>query len=102
MPSAARSRGRCSSTAIVSSSACACPEDLIDAMLERSGELRDVEIVAMVATGKSAPVEMDFETIETLMPTIIRTDEVDEFTHAVAGLEIDFTRTDFAGSPTFT
>lgn len=33
------------------------------------------------------------------MPTIIRTDEVDEFTHAVAGLEIDFTRTDLGYGP---
>lgn len=35
-------------------SACGTPEDLIDAMLERSDELSDVELVAMVSTGKSA------------------------------------------------
>ncbi len=39
---------------VVVGSACACPEALIDALLERAGELRDVEIVAMVSTGKSA------------------------------------------------
>jgi 4-hydroxybutyrate CoA-transferase len=35
-------------------SACGTPEDLIDCMLQRAGELRSVELVAMVSTGKSA------------------------------------------------
>lgn len=35
-------------------SACGTPEDLIDALLERTDELTDVELVAMVSTGKSA------------------------------------------------
>jgi 4-hydroxybutyrate CoA-transferase len=35
-------------------SACGTPEDLIDAMLERADELENVELVAMVSTGKSA------------------------------------------------
>ena len=39
---------------VVLGSACGTPEDLIDAMLTRAGELRDVELVAMVSTGKSA------------------------------------------------
>lgn len=39
---------------VVLGSACGTPEDLIDAMLERSDDLSDVELVAMVSTGKSA------------------------------------------------
>ena len=35
-------------------SACGTPEDLIDAMLQRADELENVELVAMVSTGKSA------------------------------------------------
>ncbi len=35
-------------------SACGTPEDMIDALLERSDELNGVELVAMVSTGKSA------------------------------------------------
>ena len=46
---------------VVVGSACACPEDLIDAMLARSGELRDVEVVAMVSTGKSAYARPEYE-----------------------------------------
>jgi len=46
---------------VVVGSACACPEDLIDAMLKRSGELRDVEVVAMVSTGKSAYARPEYE-----------------------------------------
>ena len=39
---------------VVLGSACGTPEDLIDAMLKRTHELREVELVAMVSTGKSA------------------------------------------------
>ncbi len=39
---------------IILGSACGTPEALIDAMLERSHELRDVELIAFVSTGKSA------------------------------------------------
>lgn len=39
---------------VVLGSACGTPEDLIDAMLKRTDELRNVELVAMVSTGKSA------------------------------------------------
>lgn len=37
---------------VVMGSACGTPEDLIDAMLTRAGELRDVELVAMVSAGR--------------------------------------------------
>jgi 4-hydroxybutyrate CoA-transferase len=39
---------------VILGSACGTPEALIDALLERAGELRDVELVAFVSTGKSA------------------------------------------------
>jgi 4-hydroxybutyrate CoA-transferase len=38
---------------VILGSACGTPEDLIDAMLKRVEELRDVELVAYVSTGKS-------------------------------------------------
>jgi 4-hydroxybutyrate CoA-transferase len=37
---------------VVMGSACGTPEDLIDAMLERAGDLHDVELVAMVSAGR--------------------------------------------------
>lgn len=37
---------------VVLGSACGTPEDLIAALLERAGELRDVELVAMVSAGR--------------------------------------------------
>jgi 4-hydroxybutyrate CoA-transferase len=39
---------------VIVGSACGTPEGLIDGMLARADELRNVEIVAMVSTGKSA------------------------------------------------
>lgn len=42
-------------------SACGTPEDMIDALLERADELRDVEPVAMVSTGKSAYAQPQYE-----------------------------------------
>ncbi|MBM3790037.1 MAG: 4-hydroxybutyrate CoA-transferase, partial [Acidobacteria bacterium] len=45
---------------VVLGSACAVPEDLIDAMLRRSGELRDVELVAMVSGGRSAYAQPEY------------------------------------------
>jgi 4-hydroxybutyrate CoA-transferase len=38
---------------VVLGSACGTPEDLIDAMLKRADELRNVELVAYVSTGRS-------------------------------------------------
>ena len=42
-------------------SACGTPEDLIDALLKRSDELENVELVAMVSTGKSAYAAPEYE-----------------------------------------
>jgi len=39
---------------VILGSACGTPEDLIDALLKRTDELHDVELVAFVSTGKSA------------------------------------------------
>ncbi|MFO7693773.1 MAG: acetyl-CoA hydrolase/transferase C-terminal domain-containing protein [Vicinamibacterales bacterium] len=38
---------------VILGSACGTPEDLIDALLKRAGDLRDVELVAFVSTGRS-------------------------------------------------
>jgi 4-hydroxybutyrate CoA-transferase len=46
---------------VVMGAACSTPEALIDTLLERSGELRDVEVVAMVAAGKSAYAQSGYE-----------------------------------------
>jgi 4-hydroxybutyrate CoA-transferase len=45
---------------VVLGSACGTPEDLIDCMLKRNDELQDVELVAMVSTGKSAYAQPQF------------------------------------------
>ena len=39
---------------VILGSACGTPEDLIDALLRRTDELHDVELVAFVSTGRSA------------------------------------------------
>ena len=45
---------------VIVGSACGTPEGLIDALLERKDELKNVEIVAMVSTGKSAYAEPQY------------------------------------------
>jgi 4-hydroxybutyrate CoA-transferase len=46
---------------VITGSACACPEDLVDAMLERADQLENVEVVAMVTTGKSAYARPEYQ-----------------------------------------
>ena len=45
---------------VILGSACGTPEDLIDALLRRAGELHDVELVAFVSTGKSAYAQPEY------------------------------------------
>jgi 4-hydroxybutyrate CoA-transferase len=45
---------------VVLGSACGTPEDLIDALLKRAGELRDVELVAMVSAGRGTYAKPEY------------------------------------------
>jgi 4-hydroxybutyrate CoA-transferase len=46
---------------VVLGSACGTPDTVIDAILERAGELKDVEMIAMVSSGKSAYAKPEYE-----------------------------------------
>ncbi len=46
---------------IVLGSGCGTPEGVIDAILERAEELKDVEMMAMVSSGKSAYAQPEYE-----------------------------------------
>lgn len=45
---------------VILGSACGTPEDLIDALLARNGELHDVELVAMVSAGRGTYAKPEF------------------------------------------